>query len=238
MKNNKIRLNRFLSLSGICSRRKADILIESGEVEVNGKIITDLGTKVNINDKVRYNDRIIVPEKKVYILLNKPKGFITSTSDERGRKTVMDLIDKSQNTKLFPVGRLDRNTTGVLLITNDGDLTMKLLHPRHKAKKGYIATLDKVISSNDINKIREGIKLKDGMVRVSKINHIEGKPKNIVNVEIHIGKNKVIKRLFKSIGYHVNKLDRVYFGGLKKKNLKRGQWRELDSKEVGYMKML
>lgn len=234
----RIRLNKFIAHSGMCSRRDADEFIRTGLVMINDQIVTEMGYKVNTTDKVWFDGKVIKAEKPTYILLNKPKGFITTTTDEKARKTVMDLIEKASPYRVYPVGRLDRPTTGVLLFTNDGDLTNKLLHPSHGTKKIYHVTLDKALSHEDLQEIKNGIRFFEGVAQVDKISYIDGKNKNELGIEIHIGWNKIVRRIFKKLGYTVEKLDRVSFAGLTKKNLKRGEYRLLNSKEVGFLKML
>lgn len=234
-----IRLNKYISNAGIASRREADELIKSGLAEVNGKVITEMGYKVQPGDVVKFDGNTISAEKNVYILLNKPKGFITTTKDEKDRKTVMDLIANATTARVFPVGRLDRATTGLLLFTNDGYLTKKLTHPSHSVKKIYHVVLDKKLTHADLDEIKNGIRLiPEGIAEVDNVSFIEGKPKNEVGVEIHIGWNRVVRRIFEKLGYKVESLDRVSFGGLTKKTLKRGDWRRLDEKEVAFLKML
>lgn len=233
-----IRLNKYVANAGICSRRQADEYIKTGLVEVNGTVITEMGFKVKPDDDVRFDGQRISPEKKVYVLLNKPKGFITTTKDERDRKTVMDLVANATSSRLFPVGRLDRQTTGVLLFTNDGHLAKKLTHPSHNIKKIYHVVLDKALHGDDMEKIRQGIYMHEGLAKVDKVSFIEGKAHNEVGIEIHIGWNRVVRRIFEKLGYKVELLDRVQFAGLTKKNLKRGHWRILDGKEVNFLKML
>ncbi|MDO5655635.1 MAG: pseudouridine synthase [Flavobacteriaceae bacterium] len=233
-----IRLNKYIANSGICSRRQADEYIKTGLVEVNGVVITEMGHKVKAEDDVRFDGEKIVPEKKTYVLLNKPKGFITTTSDERDRKTVMELVANASKARLFPVGRLDRQTTGVLLFTNDGHLAKKLTHPSHNIKKIYHVVLDKKLHGDDMDKIRQGIRMEEGVARVDKISFIEGKNHNEVGVELHIGWNRVVRRIFEKLGYKIESLDRVQFAGLTKKNLKRGDWRILEGKEIDFLKML
>lgn len=233
-----IRLNRFIANSGICSRRQADEYIRTGLVEVNGTVVTEMGHKVKPEDDVRFDGQRITPERKTYLLLNKPKGFITTTSDERDRKTVMDLVANATKARLFPVGRLDRQTTGVLLFTNDGHLAKKLTHPSHNIKKIYHVILDKNLHGDDMEKIRQGILMQEGVAKVDKISFIEGKKHNEVGLEIHIGWNRVVRRIFEKLGYKIEQLDRVQFAGLTKKNVKRGDWRLLDEKEVNFLKML
>jgi len=233
-----MRLNKYLAHAGIASRREADVLIQTGAVTVNGKTITEMGYKVKPGDKVQFNGDTIKPEKKVYVLLNKPKNFITTTEDEKGRKTVMELVQKSAPVRIYPVGRLDRNTTGVLLFTNDGDLAKKLTHPRHNVEKIYHVKLDKNLKPSDIDKIRNGLKLEDGEITVDDISYIKGAPHSEVGVKIHSGRNRIVRRIFEHLGYDVLKLDRVLFAGLTKKDLKRGHWRHLTKKEVDFLKMI
>ena len=233
-----IRLNRFLSISGIASRREADELIAMGLVTVNGKVITEMGHKVRSSDEVKYNGTKIRAEKKVYVLLNKPKGYITTVEDPKARKTVMDLIGGQVKERVYPVGRLDRSTMGVLLFTNDGDMAKKLTHPSNGASKIYMVTLDKPVTKGDLDKIKNGLELEDGIAPVDAISYIEGKGKNNIGIEIHIGRNRIVRRIFESLGYEVTKLDRTSIAGLTKKNLSRGQWRYLTDKEVNFLKML
>ncbi|MBE9491719.1 MAG: rRNA pseudouridine synthase [Bacteroidetes bacterium] len=234
-----IRLNKYIADAGICSRREADKLIDAGVIKVNGKIITLLGTKVSPSDKVQYGDQTITREKTRYVLLNKPRGFITTTEDPFERKTVMNLVRNACNERIYPVGRLDRNTTGLLLFTNNGELAKKLTHPKHGVRKIYHVVLDKALSKKDIATIAEGIELEDGFIKVDAIAYAEGgKNKREVGIELHSGKNRIIKRLFESVGYNVLKLDRVVFAGLTKKDVPRGKWRHLKEKEVGFLKMI
>jgi pseudouridine synthase len=233
-----IRLNKYIANSGICSRREADELIVQGLVEVNGKVVTEMGYQVEKTDKVVFDGQNITPEKPVYVLLNKPKGYISTTKDDKARKTVMDLVANASPYRLFPVGRLDRSTTGVILLTNDGHMTKKLTHPSFDAKKIYHVTLDKKLSHEDMKLIAEGIRLDEGVAVVDQISFIEGKPKNEIGIEIHIGWNRVIRRIFQRLGYEVEALDRVMFAGLTKKNIKRGHWRILTELEVNNLKML
>ena len=207
-------------------------------VEVNGTMIIEMGYKVDPTDDVRLDGKILTPENKIYILLNKPKGFITTTNDERDRKTVMDLVKTATTSRVFPVGRLDRQTTGVLLFTNDGDLTKKLTHPSHDVRKIYHVILDKPLHGDDMEKVRKGIPMTEGIARVDKVSYIEGKDRNEVGVEIHIGWNRVVRRIFERLGYKIVSLDRVSFAGLTKKNVKRGTWRILDKKEIEFLKMV
>lgn len=233
-----IRLNKYIANSGICSRREADELIAQGLVEVNGKVITEMGYQVQRTDRVVFDGQGITPEKPVYVLLNKPKGYISTTKDEKARKTVMDLVVNASPYRLFPVGRLDRQTTGLILLTNDGYLTKKLTHPSFGVKKIYHVTLDRKLSVEDLHKIADGVRLEEGIAEVDSISFIEGKPKNEVGIEIHIGWNRVVRRIFKKMGYEVEALDRVIFAGLTKKNIKRGHWRILTEMEVNNLKML
>ncbi|ASK32661.1 pseudouridine synthase [Chryseobacterium sp. T16E-39] len=233
-----IRLNKYIANSGICSRREADELITQGLVEVNGKVVTEMGYQVQKSDKVIFDGQNITPEKPVYVLLNKPKGYISTTKDDKARKTVMDLVSNASPYRVFPVGRLDRSTTGVILLTNDGHMTKKLTHPSFDAKKIYHVTLDKKLTGEDMKLIAEGIRLDEGVATVDQISYIEGKPKNEIGIEIHIGWNRVIRRIFQRLGYEVEALDRVMFAGLTKKNIKRGHWRILSELEVNNLKML
>ena len=234
----KIRLNKYIAHAGICSRRQADIYISSGSIKVNNKIITELGFKVSSGDVVHFDGVLIKSEKPTYILLNKPKGFITTTKDERGRKTVMDLISKASKNRLYPVGRLDRKTTGLLLLTNDGDLSKKLTHPSSEIKKLYHVVLDKAINKNDFLKIKEGINLKDGFIKPDELNYVNGKSKNEIGISLHSWKNRIVRRIFEFLDYNVVKLDRVIFAGLSKKNLPRGNWIALDKNEINFLKKL
>ena len=233
-----IRLNKYIANSGICSRREADELITQGLVEVNGKVVTEMGYQVQKTDRVVFDGQSITPEKPVYVLLNKPKGYISTTKDEKARKTVMDLVANASPYRLFPVGRLDRQTTGLILLTNDGHLTKKLTHPSFGVKKIYHVTLDRKLSVEDLRIIADGVRLEEGVAEVDSISYIEGKPKNEIGIEIHIGWNRVVRRIFKKMGYEVEALDRVIFAGLTKKNIKRGHWRILTEMEVNNLKML
>lgn len=234
-----IRLNKYIANSGMCSRREADELIKTGLAQVNGKIITEMGFKVQPGDVVKFDGKTLNAEKNVYILLNKPKGFITTTKDEKDRKTVMDLIANATTARVFPVGRLDRATTGLLLFTNDGYLTKKLTHPSHSVRKIYHVKLNKKVTHADLDEIRKGVRLiPEGIAEVDNVSFIEGKSHHEVGIEIHIGWNRVVRRIFEKLGYEIESLDRVSFGGLTKKNLKRGDWRKLDEKEVSFLKML
>jgi 23S rRNA pseudouridine2605 synthase len=233
----EIRLNKYIANAGICSRRDADKLIEGGEIKVNGQIITSLGHKVKRGDKVLYNGRTLNPEKPIYVLLNKPKDFITTTDDPFERKTVMQLVDNACEERIFPVGRLDRNTTGLLLFTNDGELTESLAHPSNNIKKIYQVTLDKPITKKDADIILEGMELEDGPIEVDDL-QILSKDKTILGLEIHSGKNRIVRRIFAHFGYEVVALDRVTYAGLTKKDLPRGKYRFLTEKEVINLKFL
>jgi 23S rRNA pseudouridine2605 synthase len=235
----KIRLNKFIANSGVCSRREADLLIKAGVVTVNGKIVNELGTKINPGDVVVYDGNRLTAEKKVYVLLNKPKDFITTSDDPQGRKTVMDLVKNAGDQRLYPVGRLDRNTTGLLLMTNDGELAKKLTHPKHGARKIYHVFLDKPITKGDMQKVSEGI-LIDGEKVIPDALEYAGKSddKTQIGIELHSGQNRVVRRIFESLDYKVLKLDRVVFAGLTKKDLPRGHWRYLTEKELNFLKMI
>lgn len=233
----KVRLNKYIAGSGKCSRREADELIKSGRVKVNKKTVTELGAKVSRSDDVMVDKDIIRGEKKIYVLLNKPKDVITTTDDPEGRKTVLDLIKLSGSYRLFPVGRLDRNTTGVLLLTNDGDLTARLTHPRYNIKKVYEVNLSKGLKDEDLEKLIKGIELEDGKFIMDKISFLDPDNRKQLGVEIHSGRNRIIRRSFEHLGYEITKLDRVMFAGLTKKNLPRGRYRILAPKEVSFLKM-
>ncbi|MBM3437119.1 MAG: rRNA pseudouridine synthase [Bacteroidetes bacterium] len=234
-----IRLNKFIANAGICSRREADKLIISGAIKVNGRIVTDLGVKISLSDKVQYEDETIRPEKKYYVLLNKPKGYLTTTDDPLDRKTVMFLVQKACRERIYPVGRLDRETTGVLLLTNDGELAKKLTHPRHRVNKIYHVVLNKNLKVTDLQKIASGVNLEDGFIKPDAIAYVQGEAgKKEIGLEIHSGKNRIIRRIFESLDYEVVKLDRVSFAGLTKKDIPRGKWRFLNEKEVGFLKMI
>ena len=233
-----MRLNKFIANSGLCSRREADEYITAGVITVNGNVITELGTKIiPATDSVYFHDQPIKAERKVYILLNKPKDCVTTVEDTHAKFTVLDIIKNACKERVYPVGRLDRNTTGVLLITNDGDLTSKLTHPKFDKKKIYQVTLDKDITEEDFQKIVDGIQLEDGVIKVDEISFVKEGDHRTLGVEIHSGKNRIVRRLFDALNYHVIKLDRVYFAGLTKKNLPRGKWRYLSDKEVNLLKM-
>ncbi len=228
-----IRLNKYLANAGICSRREADVYIKSGNVTVNGKTITEMGYQVQPNDVVRFDDTTINPETKRYVLLNKPKDYITTLDDEKGRKTVMDLVANACDERIYPVGRLDRNTTGLLLFTNDGDLAKKLTHPKYNIHKIYHVVLDKKVEKEHLVEILSpDFKIEDIPVFVDEISFIEGSPKNEVGIEIHSGRNRIVRKIFENFGYSVTKLDRVVFAGLTKKDLPRGKFRHLTEKEI------
>ncbi len=232
------RLNKFLANAGLCSRREADVLITTGVVTVNGKVITEMGFKVSETDKITYGGETIRGEKKVYLLMNKPKDFITTADDPFGRKTVLQLLGRLKE-RVYPVGRLDRATTGVLMLTNDGDLTKKLTHPKFGVKKIYQVTLEKPVKENHLEHLKDGFELEDGFTKADVACYVgDAKDKKIVGVELHSGKNRIIRRMFEHLGYTVIKLDRVSFGGLTKKDLARGQWRYLTEKEVSMLKMV
>ena len=233
-----IRLNKFISNSGICSRREADTYIEHGSVTVNGNLITEMGYKVQPNDDVRFDGTSISPEKKKYVLLNKPKNYITTMDDERGRKTVMELVSNAAKERIYPVGRLDRMTTGLLLFTNDGELAKKLTHPKHDVKKLYHASLDRKLDLKDLQKLRGEVVIEGKKVFIDAISYVEGQTKTEVGIEIHSGRNRIVRKIFEHVGYKVVKLDRVLFAGLTKKNLPRGRWRELTKQELSNLQMI
>jgi len=233
-----IRLNKYIANAGICSRREADVFIKAGSATVNGKVVSEMGYKVQDGDVVRFDGSLITPEAKQYILLNKPKNYITTMDDERGRKTVMELVGNATQERIYPVGRLDRNTTGLLLFTNDGDLAKKLTHPKHQVRKIYHASLDKKLAMADLQKISENFKLDGKMVYVDDISYIQGEPKTQVGIQIHSGRNRIVRRIFEHFGYKVTKLDRVVFAGLTKKNLPRGRYRTLTEQEIINLKMI
>lgn len=234
-----MRLNQYLAHAGICSRREADKLISSGVVMINGQVVTELGTKVKPGDSVQYGGQTITGEKKVYLLLNKPKGYITTFDDPQERETVMALVKNACRERIYPVGRLDRNTTGLLLFTNDGEMTKKLTHPKHGVRKVYHVILDKPLTRADMKTIEEGIELEDELITVDSIAYVkEETDKTEIGMELHSGKNRVVRRIFESLGYNVEKLDRVIFAGLTKKDLPRGRWRFLTEQEVNFLKMI
>ncbi len=233
----QIRLNKYMANAGICSRREADEFIKQGLVKVNGEVVTELGTKITHSDTVEYDEKIVTLESKCYILLNKPKDCVTTSDDPNGRTTVLDLVKGACNERIYPVGRLDRNTTGVLLLTNDGDLASKLTHPKYVKKKIYHVWTDKDITEDDMQAIADGIELEDGEIHADAISYATDTDRNQAGIEIHSGRNRIVRRIFEHLGYHVTKLDRVYFAGLTKKNLPRGRWRYLTQEEVNYLKM-
>lgn len=235
--NEPIRLNKFLANAGVCSRREADEFITAGVVSVNGQVVTELGTKIKRGDEVKFHDQVVSIERKVYVLLNKPKDTVTTSDDPQARRTVMDLVKGACEERIYPVGRLDRNTTGVLLLTNDGDLASKLTHPKYLKKKIYHVHLDKNLTKADMEQIAAGIQLDDGEIHADAISYTDENKKDDVGIEIHSGKNRIVRRIFESLGYKVVKLDRVYFAGLTKKGLRRGDWRYLTEQEVNYLRM-
>lgn len=233
-----VRLNKYIANSGVCSRREADTYIEHGSVEVNGNLVTEMGYKVQPDDVVRFDGTSITPEQKKYVLLNKPKNYITTMDDERGRKTVMDLISNASKERIYPVGRLDRNTTGLLLFTNDGDLAKKLTHPKHNVRKLYHASLDKKLDLKDLEKLRGEVIIEGKKVFIDAVSYVDGQPKSEIGIEIHSGRNRIVRKIFEHLGYKVNKLDRVIFAELTKRNLPRGRWRELTNQELSNLQML
>ena len=235
--NEPIRLNKYLANAGVCSRREADDFIQAGVVTVNGQVVTELGTKVLRGDEVKFHDQPVTLEKKVYVLLNKPKDYVTTSDDPQQRKTVMDLVKDACPERIYPVGRLDRNTTGVLLLTNDGEMASKLTHPKFLKKKVYHVYLDKNVTMHDMQQIASGIELEDGEIQADAIEYADDHDKSQVGIEIHSGKNRIVRRIFESLGYRVTKLDRVQFAGLTKKNLRRGDWRFLTEQEVDMLRM-
>ena len=233
-----IRLNKYIANSGVCSRREADTYIEHGSVEVNGKLVTEMGYKVQPDDIVRFDGTSITPEQKRYILLNKPKNYITTMDDDRGRKTVMELIANASKERIYPVGRLDRNTTGLLLFTNDGDLAKKLTHPKHNVRKLYHASLDRKLDLRDLEKLRGEVIIEGRKVFIDAVSYVDGQPKSEIGIEIHSGRNRIVRKIFEHVGYKVNKLDRVVFAELTKRNLPRGRWRELTNLEVTNLQIM
>ena len=233
----EIRLNKFIANSGICSRREADTLIAAGVVTVNGQVVTELGTKVNVHDDdIRFNGERLKGEEKVYIVMNKPVGYVTTASDPHAGKTVIDLVQNCP-ARVYPVGRLDKNTTGVLMLTNDGEIAERLTHPSYDKKKIYQVILDHELSQEDYDKILSGITLSDGEVKADSLEYIDDSDKRKLGIEIHSGKNRIVRRIFESLGYSVKALDRVYFAGLTKQSLKKGEWRYLSENEVNILKM-
>ena len=235
--NEPIRLNKFLANAGVCSRREADEFITAGVVSVNGEVVTELGTKIKRGDEVKFHDQTVSIERKIYVLLNKPKDTVTTSDDPQARRTVMDLVKGACDERIYPVGRLDRNTTGVLLLTNDGDLASELTHPKYLKKKIYHVHLDKNLTKADMEQIAAGIQLDDGEIHADAISYTDDFKKDDVGIEIHSGKNRIVRRIFESLGYKVMKLDRVYFAGLTKKGLRRGEWRYLTEQEVNFLRM-
>lgn len=231
----ELRLNRFISMSGVCSRRDADELIKAGRVKVNDEVVETVGVKVKKKDKVEVDGSVIVPERKVYLVLNKPKDYVTTVDDPLERKTVMSLVEGACKERVYPIGRLDRQTTGVLLFTNDGDLAKKLTHPKFDHKKIYHVFLDKAVAEQDIQAIAEGIQLEDGFIQADEISYAS-EDRTEVGIEIHSGKNRIVRRIFEHFGYQIVKLDRVYFAGITKKNIPRGKWRFLTTEEVNVLK--
>jgi 23S rRNA pseudouridine2605 synthase len=236
--NKPVRLNRFIANSGLCSRREADEHIKNGLIKVNGELITEMGKKVNPDDEVSFKDKVLSNQRKIYLLLNKPKGFVTSVEEPEGKKIVMDLVRSACKERIYPVGRLDKMTTGVLLFTNDGDLSLKLTHPSNRMRKVYQVSLDKPLTEVDMEKLAQGIELEDGPISFDSIDYADAEDKRQIGVEIHSGKNRIVRRMFESAGYKVMKLDRVYFAGLTRKGLKRGKWRFLSPEEVAFLKMM
>ena len=233
--NAEIRLNKYMANAGLCSRREADEYIQAGKVKVNGNVVTELGTKITRNDVVEYDDKVVTPERKCYVLLNKPKDCVTTSDDPNGRTTVLDLVRNACTERIYPVGRLDRNTTGVLLLTNDGDLASKLTHPKYVKKKIYHVWTDRDITEEDMQRIADGIELDDGEIHADAISYVSDE-RNQAGIEIHSGRNRIVRRIFEHLGYRVTKLDRVYFAGLTKKNLPRGRWRYLTQEEVNILR--
>ena len=234
----RMRLNKYIANAGVCSRREADELISKGAIKVNGEVVTELGTKVKPGDTVSYGGKKLTHEQKVYVLINKPKDYITTVDDPQQRKTVLDLLGNHFRERLYPVGRLDRNTTGLLLLTNDGELTKKLSHPKHGVRKIYHVHLDRPLAQDDLTNIAKGVSIDGKMLRPDNIDYANPDDKREVGIELHSGQNRVVRRIFEQYGYKVTKLDRVVFAGLTKKDLPRGKWRRLSQKEISYLKML
>ena len=232
-----IRLNKYIANAGVCSRREADALIAEGAIRVNGQVVTEMGVQVKHSDRVTYQGKVLNPERLVYVLLNKPKDFITTTDDPQDRRTVMQLVAKAADERIYPVGRLDRNTTGLLLLTNDGDLAKKLTHPSHEVKKLYQVDIDKPITDEDFLSIQQGLTLEDGPAHVDEIGIVDNR-RTSLGVQLHIGRNRIVRRIFEHLGYEVLRLDRVMYAGLTKKDLSRGHWRLLTSQEVIQLKHL
>jgi len=238
-KDGSMRLNKFIAHAGVCSRREADKLIGTGVITINGDIVTELGYKVKRGDKVHMDGQLLTAEKLMYVLLNKPKNFVTTTDDPQERKTVMDLVSKATSERIYPVGRLDKNTTGLLLLTNDGDLAKKLTHPKHRVRKVYHVFLNKPFTKSDMKKVTDGVELEDGKIIVDKISYVESEPsKKEIGIQIHSGRNRIVRRLFEHLGYDVMKLDRVVFAGLTKKDLPRGKWKHLSKAEIDFIHMI
>lgn len=233
-----MRLNKYIAHAGIASRRKADVLIEAGKVTVNGQVVREMGYRVQPDDTVAFEGKVVKPERFVYVLLNKPKDFITTTKDERGRKTVMRLVEKATKERIYPVGRLDRHTTGLLLFTNDGDLAQKLTHPSFEIEKVYGVTLDKPLQTHHFDQLKRGVELEEGRVPVDDLAYTNSNDLREVGVALHVGWNRVVRRMFEALGYEVKKLDRTIYAGLTKKDLPRGRWRHLQSREVTILKHL
>ncbi len=231
-----IRLNRLIANSGVCSRRDADEYIRDGHVTVNGKVVTDMGVKVSLSDDVRFKNKRLSAERKVYIVMNKPKDYVTTVEDPHADKTVLDLLGNAVPERVYPVGRLDKSTTGILILTNDGELAGKLTHPKYKRRKIYHVFLDKPVTKNDLVKLAEGVELEDATVAADAVSFADPEDKTQIGIELHSGQNRVVRRMFETLGYRVRKLDRVYFAGLTKKNLPRGKWRFLTEKEIGMLK--
>ncbi len=236
MTSDKIRLNRYIANAGVCSRRDADKLIEKGEITVNGEVVKQMGLLVGLKDDVRYEGKRLNPEEKVYVLLNKPKGYVTTVEDKHAKHTVMDLVEDACEQRIYPVGRLDKQTTGLLLLTNDGELTKMLTHPKYNAKKIYHVFTDKPVFASHVDQLAAGITLEDGPIHADAISYVEKEDKTQVGIEIHSGRNRIVRRMFEHLGYKVMKLDRVYFAGLTKKGIPRGKWRYLSDKEVTRLK--
>jgi 23S rRNA pseudouridine2605 synthase len=232
-----IRLNKYIASTGVCSRREADEFIQAGLVTVNGKLVTELGTKISPADAVKYNGETLQEERKVYIIMNKPKDYVTTVEDPHAKRTVLDLLRGACRERIYPVGRLDRNTTGVLLLTNDGELTKRLTHPKFEKLKIYHVQLNKGLKGGDMEKVSTGVTLEDGLIKADAISYADPSDKSQVGIEIHSGRNHIVRRIFEHLGYEVVKLDRVYFAGLTKKNLHRGEWRFLSQKEIAMLKM-
>ncbi len=231
-----LRLNRFIAMSGVCSRREADELIKAGKVKVNGEVVTEMGVTVSPDASVEYDGKMLKAEKKVYVLLNKPKDTVTTTDDPEGRRTVMDIVAGASPERIYPVGRLDRNTTGILLLTNDGDMAEKLMHPRYEVRKIYHVFLDKNISEPDLEALVNGVELEDGPANADEVSYVDPRDRKQVGIVIHSGRNRIVRRMFESLGYNVERLDRVLYGGLTKLNVPRGHWRYLTDEEVNRLK--